>query len=85
MFPYAAVAYRGIKISFDIARRMHEGIKEVFKILIEISDVIGNAEVSKRIFKSSRKVQNKYAKLYFVMIYLFEHSLKWLFKSPASI
>ena len=85
MFPYAAVAYRGIKISFDIARRMHEGIKEVFKILIEISDVIGNAEVSEEVFKPSRKVRSRYAKLYFVMIYLFEHSLKWLFIIPASI
>jgi len=53
VFSYAAVAYGGIKILFDIARRMHEGRKEVFKILSEISDVIGNAEVSKKIFKSS--------------------------------
>jgi len=85
VFPYAAVAYGGIKILFDIAGRMHEGSKEVFKILSEIPDVIGNAEVYTKIYGSSRKVQKKCEKLYLVMIDVFEHSLKWLFKSPASI
>ena len=85
VFPHSAIAYAGIKIMFDLAGKMHEGSGEVFKILGEIPDVIARAEVFVAIYQASPRVQEKSEELYLALLDVFEHSLTWLFKNPASM
>lgn len=84
-FPYAAVAFAGLKLMLQAAETLHTVREKVFQTLSEIPYIIANSKCYLEIHGSSPRIQKQNQQLYLAMASIFTHILSWMAKSSGSM